>query len=363
MIELLDLLSRVRGLVATSGEDREEFARATSIDAVHLSAVLDGEQRLSSLDLALIADAYEVTVDWLLTGVPSVLMRAAHLPVGSARMLVEQADDIYGRREGAAHLGRPQAWRPGEVGPLTGSPVEQGRALAGAALRRVHVAGRDVAEADLPTLVEDVFGVDVAVCDVELGVDGLAVCSPTAKVVVVAATAAAARQRFTVAHELGHLLAGEDPEVLHLDVDVFALGDDHVEIRADAFARCFLMPEAMLRRAADAGLGAEGFVALVGDLGVTPGVLARRLVDLDLIDAQAGERWGGMAAAEAARVGGRSDAFVDAMDRAMTPRTPRLLRRDLYRVYEAHDATLRPFAWSLGLESDRLREMLGADLE
>lgn len=361
MIEQLDLLSRVRGLVVASGGEREAFAHGVSIDAAHLSAVLSGEGCLSSLDLALIADAHEVTVEWLLTGVPSVLMRAAHLPVGGARSLVEQADDIVDRREGAAHLGRPQTWRPGDVGPLTGSPVEQGQVLADAALHRVGAAGRDTVEVDLPMLVEDVFGADVAVCDVGPGVDGLAVCPPDATVIVVAATAAASRQRFTMAHELGHLLSGEDPDVLHLDVDVYNLGDDPAQVRADAFARRFLMPETVLRSAAHAGLDAGGFVALVGDLGVTPALLARGLVDLHLVDAHAGERWGVMTAAEAARVGGWSDAFVDAMGRAMTPRAPRLLRRDLYRVYEAGDATVRPFAHVLGATPDRVREALGDD--
>ena len=192
---------------------------------------------------------------------------------------------------------------PVEVDPSISALAEQGKVLAETVLRQVRAAGRDVADPDLPALVEDVFGVDVAVHDAGPGIDGLVVCSPGARLLLVAATADAARQRFTLAHGLGRLLAGDDPDVLHLDVDVHDVGDDPAEMRADAFARRFLAAE---------GAPARG-----------------------------------------------TDEFCDAVGQALAPRAARLLQRDLHRAYEVGETTLRPVARLLGVEPDQLRETMG----
>ena len=361
MAETDGLVDRVDGLIATASAGREGFAAAVGLDGSRLSAALDGSGRFSSLDLALIADAHHVTGDWLLTGEPSVLMRGAHLPAGSARSLVERAEDLSDRREGTVLLGASHRWRSAEP-PVIGGPAEQGSALAAAALRRVRDAGRDVAELDLPAVVEDVFGVDVAVHDVGPGIDGLAVSATDVRLLVVAATAASARQRLALARGLGRLLAGDVPDVLHLDLDVDENSDDPAEVRSDVFACCLLMPEDVLARAAEGGLSEASFVALVGGFGTSPSLLAWRLMDLGLVDVEVGKRWGAMTAAEAARTGGWGDELSDVMARALAPRAPRLLRHDLYRVYEAGEATVRAFASILGTDPDRLREMLGSDL-
>lgn len=54
----------------------------------------------------------------------------------------------------------------------------------------------------------------------------------------------APRQRFAMAHELGHLLAHDDQEI-HQDRDIYAAENQRSgsEMRANAFAAAFLMPE------------------------------------------------------------------------------------------------------------------------
>ena len=233
MAETQGLVERVDGLIAASGAGCEGFATAVGLDGARLSAALDGSGSFSSLDLALIADAHHVTVDWLLTGEPSVLMRGAHLPAGSARSLVERAEDLADRRDASATVGAPQRWLPVEP-RIVGEPAEQGRALAAAALRQVHDAGRDVTEAELPGVIEDVFGIDVAVHDVGPGIDGLAVSASDVRLLVVAATAASTRQRLALARGLGRLLAGDVPDVLLLDLDLDESSEDPADVRADA---------------------------------------------------------------------------------------------------------------------------------
>ena len=119
-------------------------------------------------------------------------------------------------------------------------------------------------------MTEDVFGADVAVVALDAGFDGLAASSDDAKLIVLGTSQVPARQRFTLAHELGHLLAGDDQGV-HLDRDVYdkAQAKDPSEMRANSFASAFLMPEDVLREAvgpdgltepgfADAGMRPEG---------------------------------------------------------------------------------------------------------
>lgn len=73
-------------------------------------------------------------------------------------------------------------------------------------------------------------------------------------------TATAFRQRFTIAHELGHLLAGDDQGV-HVDEDIYGPWSKKGsgEIRANGFAAAFLMPEDALRSVAGAGLDKKAF--------------------------------------------------------------------------------------------------------
>ena len=154
-----------------------------------------------------------------------------------------------------ASLGYPQPWRPLTGGPK-GGRRDQGRRLAQEALTRVTQAGRLVATGNLADVIEVVFGADVAVVELGPGFDGLATSSGHVKLVVLATSHVPTRQRFTLAHELAHLLTDDDQDV-HLDRDVYdkSQAKDPSEMRANTFAAAFLMPEDMLRRAA----GTTGF--------------------------------------------------------------------------------------------------------
>ena len=152
-------------------------------------------------------------------------------------------------REDLAAFGWEQPWRPLDAWIPSGTYAEQGRALASAALARAASTGLSAADADLPALVETAFGADVAVVALDEGFDGFSASSDDAKLIVLGTSAVPARQRFTLAHELGHLLAGDDHGV-HLDKDIYdrAQAKDPSEMRANNFASAFLMPEDVLRK-------------------------------------------------------------------------------------------------------------------
>lgn len=344
-----------------SGLTIHGFAAHVDLEAGQLSKSLDGASDFSVVDLACIADACEVSVDWLLTGTEPPLAVAARTTTGNATEALAVAREYTSRRADLDSLGFPHPWRPVSVAPGAGSSyAAQGDALARAALKEIEQHGRSVTAENLAELIEEIFGADVAVAQFGSGFDGLAAATHTAKLILLATTSNPARQRFTLAHELGHLLADDNQEV-HLDRDIFdsAQKKDPSEQRANAFASALLMPEGTLRGALKAvGLNWVSFATLSCDLMVSPKTLGLRMLRLRIIDAGMRERYARMTASEAAHIAGRSDEFNQRAAVAEAPRLPGLLVRDTRAAYDAGKSTLRPYATLLGVDVDELANEL-----
>lgn len=351
---------RVRELIQRSSLSQDAFARRIGLDGPKLSKSLSGARRFSSLDLARISEICEVTVDWLITGEEPEVSYAARTTGGEAKTALRWAEYFATLRTDLTGLGFPQPW-PAVGSAGRGTYQQQGRRLAQWAHARLADKGVPVPYADLPGVIETVFGADVAVVGLDEDFDGLAVSSSTVKLILLATTHLSSRQRFTLAHELGHLVAGDDQDV-HLDEDVFdrtRQAKDPSEIRANAFAADFLMPERTLREAAGTtGFSEESFARLSCDLMVTPTALAFRLKELRLIDAGTCDRFRGLTAKDAAGLAGRGEELARLMTESSRPRPPGLLVRDTYAAYEAGAATLRPYARLIGADVEELRASL-----
>jgi Zn-dependent peptidase ImmA (M78 family)/transcriptional regulator with XRE-family HTH domain len=356
---------RVLGLIEASGLSRRAFGQRVGLDESKMSKSLSGARRFSSVDLARIAELCQVTVDWLITGEEPPLAMAARTTSGNAAAALDAAKRYSTLRTDIASLGYPQPWQPVTARFSTGGYAEQGRRLAQEALTRVGQAGFSVGAGNLAVLIEAVFGADVAVVELGTGFDGLATSSEGVKLILLAASHVPARQRFTLAHELGHLLAGDDQDV-HLDRDVYdkAQAKDPSEMRANAFASAFLMPESTLRDAVGStGLNDQSFAGLACDLTATPSALAYRLLHLRLIDAGTCDRYKALTGSNAANMAGRGEEFAQRVSEASRPRPPGLLVRDTYAAYESGAATLRPYASLLGADVDQLRHAIESEQE
>lgn len=354
-------VDRVRQLIEASGLPQGEFAQAVGLDAPKLSKSLSGVRRFSSLDLARIGEYSGRSVDWLLGGDEPPLALAARAVRGSSTTeAVDIAMELAGIRHSVHELGLPQGWWLPAVPRLSGLDYAQGSRLAEVALGHLDAAGLSMT-GDLAEVIEAGFGIDVAVVPLGDGVDGLAVATPDARLILAAPTAVPYRQRFTIAHELGHLIAGDDQQ-LHLDEDIFgaASRSPGSERRANAFAAAVLMPERTLRETVgDDRLDEFGFCRLAAELRVSPAALAHRLHDLDLIDGMAYARYKAIPAKRAAAVSGSAADLVADAGRAAARRTPGLLARDTYAAYERGQATLRLYATVLGeTDMERLRASL-----
>jgi Zn-dependent peptidase ImmA (M78 family) len=261
-----------------------------------------------------------------------------------------------------AYLGYRQDSRIPPAGPMTGRWVDQGRELARRALHLVGKAGRNPAgERDLAKLVEEVFHVDVSVVELPGGFDGLSHSSKDANLIVVGTSRVPTRQRFTVAHELGHLFA-QDNQGVHLDQNLYdsAHKKQPSEIRANAFAAEFLLPEETLRATADGVAQSEVvFAKLVCQMWVSPSTLAYRLLNLGLIDQQLCDRYKKMNGTEAAQLSGVMDRLAEWVAASSSKRLPVGLLQATLQAYQDGKATLRPFANLLGVDVTALRQALG----
>lgn len=354
---------RVRDLITQAGLSQHEFAARIGLDDSKLSKTLSGVRRFSSLDLARIAEAFEVTVDYLITGEEPALVLAARTTGGSAQAAVAAATRYSSIRTDLASVGYLLPWQRMAPAPDSGRFVEQGERLAQFALDRVERAGHSSAARDLPAVIEAVFAVDVAVAELGSGFDGLAVSSDAVKLIVLATSPVPARQRFTLAHELSHLLCGDD-QGLHLDQDVFDREQQKTpsEVRANAFAAAFLMPESVLRGAiSPTDLNEAAFARLACELTVSPSTLAFQLRKLRIIDSGLCDQFAALSGARAASIAGCGEQWAQLVAAARGTRRPALLVRDAYAAYESGATTLRPYANLLDVDVDELRTALEAD--
>ncbi len=265
-------------------------------------------------------------------------------------------------REDMSSLGFPQPWTPPPLPLEYGSWIDRGSMLGDAAVAHARKLGFEPTSQDLPEVIEGAFGVDVVVASVGAGLDGLVVGSPNTKLILTATTLRVARQRATLAHQLGHLIAG-DVLTLHVDEDISGglSRNGGAEIRANAFAEAFLLPRDRLLEACPAHeISMDDFCNLAVDLVVTPRQLAYRLLNLGLIDGMSAEWFRNISVHDAVREVGRTPDYGTARLLANTPRSPMLLVRDAETAYADQARPLQSYAKFIGsAEMKAVRTALG----
>ncbi|MER5476387.1 XRE family transcriptional regulator [Streptomyces sp. NPDC002734] len=397
---------RVRKVMDAASLSQAAFAERVGLTADKLSKSLNGVRRFTSLDLARVAEFGDTTVDWLLSGREPLRPSFAARTAGAGRNSPAAPPDV--RTGGAPGAGGPSdaslesllrrftgAYEVlealGRARPLPELPappegverfVDQGEALAREALALLESHGvASVAELDTPQLVDvvdQVFGVDVAQVGLPAGVDGVAWHTDAFRLVLLARTDRWTRQRFTLAHELGHVLARDAQQPLAERHLAPGHQKNYDEVRANVFAAGFLMPErevalavekaGHLPRAAGtadladlADLPEATQAALVVRFQVSPSALAARLHQLGVISGEARKTLRGMTTEQCHLLVGEAGRLQDRTASAVAERVPSGPARGLYDAYEAAETTLRPLAAYLDREADVLREQLAPE--
>lgn len=168
-------------------------------------------------------------------------------------------------------------------------------------------------------------GIDVLSIDATEAEHGLTMVDPTTgrTVIAVATTPHPMRQRSSVAHELGHVLAGD------LDSDVpLAPGDrSPAEICADAFARHLLLPLEAVRRhlQGSSSPSPSDLSELVQEFEVSPALVAIQLRTVGGIDAETCVEWSRFSAAYLATTFGWLSQYRSLASDSAVPRAPQTL--------------------------------------
>jgi len=234
-------------------------------------------------------------------------------------------------------------------------PYEQGEWLADRLRSQLGLGIADLAPevATLAASIESKFSIDVAIEPLPDGLDGLAVAHRPFGLIMVSSSNPATRQRYTMAHELGHLMAGDGHKIIDENV---LLGKSPEESRANSFAAAFLMPADALRAAFEgqSAVGEQLIADLLGRYRVSLDALAFRLHNVGLIDVTTREEVRRMSSARISLRQGRALDLQARNDR----RWPGLLLDRAVEAYATGRISIRPLANLVGVDPDVLLQEL-----
>jgi Zn-dependent peptidase ImmA (M78 family)/transcriptional regulator with XRE-family HTH domain len=356
------LAERILTVVENSGMTRRELAEAIGIDPTALSKALSGKRNFKSLEIALIAETMGVPVQYLLADddeVSAPAFVAARAQPNSSPAV----DAAMARTETMVELDKllEELGLPAEPAhrehrfPEEFRPYEQGEWLADRVRSQLGLGIADLA-AEVGTLaasIESKFSIDVAIEPLPGGLDGLAVARRPFGLIMVSSSIPATRQRYTMAHELGHLMAGDGHKII--DENVLD-GKSPEEQRANSFAAAFLMPAGALRTAFEGqpAVGEQLIADLLGRYRVSLDALAFRLNNVGLINATTREEVRRMSSA---RISLRQGRALDLQARN-GKRWPGLLLSRAVEAYATGRISIRPLASLVGVDPDILLQEL-----
>ncbi|NMO50325.1 ImmA/IrrE family metallo-endopeptidase [Actinoplanes sp. TBRC 11911] len=352
------LRSRIRSAMSVRGVSQQALARAIGLDATALSKALNGARNFKSLEVALIAEHLELSASDLLSDSPAppVAVAARAQPDASPALqaALARVNFLLELHRLLTDLGFD--WHATVLDdPLrSGTAHDQGVALAERVRRAMGIGDNDLPYqlSDLCDLLERSFGLDIGFEPLPDGLDGLSVASDGLAAALVSSGISATRQRFTIAHELGHLMAGDSQDLL-VDEDVFGT-KSRAETRANAFAAAFLMPERAVRTAVPHGVSEEIVAALLGRFGVSLDALAFRLHNVGVVNSAGRDRIRSLSSNRIALRSGRVADLQARNDR----RAPGTLLGRTIEAYVQAKVSVRPLADLLQIHPDVLLDEL-----
>lgn len=238
------------------------------------------------------------------------------------------------------------------------SNEDQGRRLASETRAKAHLGSAPIA--DVFEFASTVAGADVLSVEAPEEEHGLSTVSlrTGSAVIAVGVTRHPMRQRSSVAHELGHFIAGD----LSTEGSFTPGARTDQEVRANAFARHLLLPlESVLRFRGEA-IGEAELSKLVQEFGVSPAIAAIQLREAGLIDSNLCNAWRSKTAYSLAARHGWLNQYRVLIEASMSPRAPQRLMERAATAVQKGIIDLDEAAEWYGLDPAELRDGLGLGL-
>lgn len=345
--------ARVREAMRRTGFNNTQFADAIGLELSKFSKSLSEKRRFTSLELARIANVGDVTVDWLLTGVEQRALQFAHRAHEEA---VPEADNIAtglverlrSRFQSLDRLGYGIAV-PKIIPASTMWPSSQrGREYA----PYVHeiLGVEDLGTLDLSELIQVVereLSIQVVIEDLPSQCDGLSYVEGNFRLIVLGTSDAPFRQRFTLGHEIGHILFGDCDNGI-LEEQIHFDGADKIETQANAFASALFAPREAIESFLDGADVRERFDEMTMHFQLSPSALAIALRNSALISQEDVAALASRQSRESAMATGQAARYGELSMFSGQPRPAWGIAHQLLRAYGAGDITLRPVADVLG---------------
>ncbi|WP_159717026.1 helix-turn-helix domain-containing protein [Actinomyces marmotae] len=270
--DFAQLGEQIRRIRQGRGLDQGQLAARCRLERTALSRAESGERKVSALELTRIAEALDVDLIDLVAR-PSPDARAARRPVGEAATRNE-------REEVQAEIDLDRAWRDlcqlREAGLIEPVPLAFGGSGLGSRQEAQELARRarehlEAGSGPLDAMTDVASRLGLWARTTSAQIDGRSLTpEPGLGVAVVGADVDPGRRRTTLAHEIGHHLAGDTYEAS----GHYAAPREAEEL-VDAFAAELLLPEAAVRRAWDESPSRQTLVRLAGEYRVSWSLLMR----------------------------------------------------------------------------------------
>jgi transcriptional regulator with XRE-family HTH domain len=291
-IEWADVGEHMRTARVAAGLTQEELGARAGLDRTMIVKIESGNRRIDAMELIRLSSALQVPVDFLLRSTPLILSRRASV-------LAEDADTEVAKESGRLDL-TLIAWLHDVQQMVDLGVLLPGRAPMANTVIDSEAAARDLAQwireqlgagsSPIDSMVElcERAGQYVLVADVPG--EGSSVIDGDVAVAIVSLRGDPGRRRATAAHELGHLVIGDE---YSSDLGVHTSRGDR-EALLDAFAAELLLPSRVLAEArgqSDA-ISREQLIGLAARYRTSWSLALRQATQAGVLSGQARRDWG-----------------------------------------------------------------------
>lgn len=291
-MEWADVGERMRVARLAAGLTQEELGAKTGLDRTMIVKIESGNRRIDAMELVELSSALQVPVDFLLRSTPLVLSRRTSA-------MTEDTDTEVARESGRLDLALV-AWLH-DVQQM----VELGVLQPGSLLTANTVVDSEAAARELALWVREQLGAGsepinslVELCEragqyvlvTDVPGEGSSVVDGNVAVAVVSLRGDPGRRRATAAHELGHLVIGDE---YSSDLGVHASRAER-EALLDAFAAELLLPSQALTRERGTSecIGRDQLIGLAARYRTSWSLAIRQATQAGVLSGQARRDWG-----------------------------------------------------------------------